>query len=325
MIENAAEILEKYPIKVFRTYRGRGALCCETENGIKLLKEFESSKSRAENINYVLKLLIENGYPNVDSIIENCENFLFSYDSEERVYILKNWFEGSECDTKSLEDVIKTVIELAKLHNYLNIISDKVRDIIPHNDYYKECKKRNCELKHVKNFIYKKRKKTDFELCFLRNYNYFMEQAINSTEYLGRESNNNIPISICHGNFNHHNVIIGVNRIAVTNFDKMCYDVQILDLYDFLRKIMEKYNWNINVGLLLVDTYRKYRNLTKAELINLYRRLNYPEKFWKISNQYYNSNKAWVSEKIVSKMKKIEEQEYQRSAYLKAFREWIEF
>ena len=39
------------------------------------------------------------------------------------------------------------------------------------------------------------------------------------------------------------------------------------------------------------------------ELEYLAIRLCYPEKFWKIINSYYHSNKAWVSEKSVEKLR----------------------
>ena len=36
--------------------------------------------------------------------------------------------------------------------------------------------------------------------------------------------------------------------------------------------------------------------------------LSYPEKFWKVTNKYYNSNKAWISDKNMEKLKMVKEQ-----------------
>ena len=36
--------------------------------------------------------------------------------------------------------------------------------------------------------------------------------------------------------------------------------------------------------------------------------LSYPEKFWKIINQYINANKSWMAEKNVEKLRKVIEQ-----------------
>ena len=43
-------------------------------------------------------------------------------------------------------------------------------------------------------------------------------------------------------------------------------------------------------------------SLEEGELKQLYIRLAYPEKFWKIANSYYHSNKAWISVKNMEKL-----------------------
>ena len=44
--------------------------------------------------------------------------------------------------------------------------------------------------------------------------------------------------------------------------------------------------------------------------------LSYPEKFWKIINYYYNSNKAWYSEKNEDKLKQFRKQEKLRWSFI---------
>ena len=45
---------------------------------------------------------------------------------------------------------------------------------------------------------------------------------------------------LIHGDYNYHNIWISSGRIAVTNFEHFRMDVQVQDLYYFLRKVMEK-------------------------------------------------------------------------------------
>ena len=91
-------------------------------------------------------------------------------------------------------------------------------------------------------------------------------------------------------------------KIAVTNFDKWNYDIQTADLYQFMRKILEKHNWNKELGTLMLEEYNKERPLSGMELDNLRLRFAYPEKFWKLANYYYNHKKAWVSQKSEEKL-----------------------
>lgn len=44
-----------------------------------------------------------------------------------------------------------------------------------------------------------------------------------------------------------------------------------------------------------MEEYNKINSLNSEEYTILKIMLSYPEKFWKIINYYYNSNKAWYS------------------------------
>jgi spore coat protein I len=98
----------------------------------------------------------------------------------------------------------------------------------------------------------------------------------------------------------------------VTNFEKCHNDCQVADLYQFLRKVMEKHDWNINVAYRLVDEYDRLKPLEDDDIDMLVTLLSFPEKFWKIINQYYNAGKAWVPAKNIDKLKIVIEQNMRR-------------
>ena len=108
---------------------------------------------------------------------------------------------------------------------------------------------------------------------------------------------------ICHGEYNQHNVLIMKNGTAVTNFGRWGFDVQMADLYRFMRKILEKYNWDLGLAREMLRAYHGERRISREEWMNLRVRFSYPEKYWKLANYYYTHNKAWISEKNVEKMK----------------------
>ena len=48
---------------------------------------------------------------------------------------------------------------------------------------------------------------------------------------------------------------------------KKCHnDCQVADLYQFLRKVMEKHDWNINVAYRLVDEYDRLKPLEDDDI-----------------------------------------------------------
>ena len=68
---------------------------------------------------------------------------------------------------------------------------------------------------------------------------------------------------------------------------------------------MEKHDWDINVAYRLVDEYDRCKPLDDTDIEMLVALLSFPEKFWKIINQYYNAGKAWVPAKNIDKLKTV--------------------
>ena len=97
-------------------------------------------------------------------------------------------------------------------------------------------------------------------------------------------------------------------QTAVVNFEQWNYDVPVSDLYQFMRKILEKHNWDLDIGRQMLDAYDAVRPLSQEELENLRIRFFYPEKYWKLSNYYYTHSKVWISQKNLEKLEKLIEQ-----------------
>lgn len=72
---------------------------------------------------------------------------------------------------------------------------------------------------------------------------------------------------------------LSVERILMLlTFDRYKNECQISDLYQFIRKVMEKYNWENSVFYRLLDEYDRICPLDDNELELLMTLLSYPEK-----------------------------------------------
>jgi len=100
------------------------------------------------------------------------------------------------------------------------------------------------------------------------------------------------------------------------NFERCVKDDPVRDLHLILRKLLEKTDWNISFGEELLKAYENYRPLPAISRIDLYYRLSYPEKFWKIANFYYNSGKAWIPGRNMEKLDKLLGQEEMKREFL---------
>lgn len=124
MYDYGLSTLTQYGIEVKSSSRTRGALVCRTEQGILLLREFHGSEKKLLFQQEVLKKLSQEGCL-VDTFIENQEGSLVTRDKDNIPYTLQNWYEGRECDTKSREDIIRSVQILARVHKFMNMPVEK--------------------------------------------------------------------------------------------------------------------------------------------------------------------------------------------------------
>ncbi len=319
MNDRCVSLLDNYDIEVLRTWKGRGAILCETGQGILILKEYAGHKEKAVFQDALLNRVREKGFQNVESILRNREQELITRDQEGNSYLLKTYFEGRECNVKDMEECRQAAETLAAFHRASQMAAPFL-GVQPVHPVHVEFEKHNRELRKVRKFIKGRGRKTDFEICLMKNYDYFFNLALQVTEELQSFRNRGEGYFACHGDYQYHNIIVSGNGMSLINFEKCAIDSPVRDLYLFMRKLLEKYSWAENVGFELVNAYHRIRPLEKEECLQLYYRLAYPEKFWKIVNFYYNSGKAWIPGKNLEKVDKVVSQEEDKQAFLRKFK-----
>lgn len=323
MDDRAIGILENYELKVLRTWKGRGAILIETTEGIKILKEFVGPRDKVILQDKLIKHIKMNGIPGVDEFVPNKEGELVTLDMNQVPYVVKDYFEGKECSVREIQDCTQAITHLGKLHKCMCLPGEPLAtDILP-NLLAKEFEKHNRELKKVRNFVRQKGQKTTFEIFLLKNYDIFYDKALEVEAAYEQIDWEAYYLDVfkkgkfCHGDYQYHNIIIKDKVPCVINFEKYVMDSQIKDLYLFTRKVLEKNNWSVDFGNQLLQTYQKEHLLSEMEWKELYFRLSYPEKFWKIVNYYYNSGKAFISERNSDKLEKLLNKEAEKNNFLK--------
>ena len=315
------KILEQYDIEVNSTRKVRGAVLCDTDKGLCLLKQVNISEKRFPALGDLYEYLVEQGYTQIDNPVRNKNGtYLSSLESGEK-YILKRWFAARECEVKKNAEVFEASGNLAKLHILMRHKMENEPAAGP--ELSGKYQRHNRELKKIRQFSRKVVRKEEFELAFLKHFDEMYEWAEAAQEALLESGYEKLyrdsmeRCSMIHGEYNYHNVLFLHGKIATTNFEKCRRDIQMEDLYYFLRKVMEKNGWKIRIGDGMLNAYSAILPLTKEEITYLKVRLIYPEKFWKIANSYYNTNKAWVAVKNIEKLQTAVRQEEDKKYFLK--------
>ena len=328
MKENEVSVLDQYDIDIKSTRRIRGAILCATNQGLFVLRELMISEKRIPMLHKLYVHMMENGCDRVDAVIENKEHELFSTSEDGIKYVVKRWYDGKECDIRKEQEIVGATKNLAKLHKVLRGPIDFGEEsetfVMEGEDLRKEYCRHNREMKKVRAFIRGKVGKREFELMFLKYFDAMYDWAqsasarLEQSEYELLMQQSREKTTITHGEYNYHNVLMMQDGIATTNFEHFHQDVQLADLYYFLRKTMEKNHWNVMLGDKMLEAYSEILPLGEREMEYLAISLSYPEKFWKAANSYYRSSKAWIPMKSVEKLEVAIHQTEEKKHFLEA-------
>ena len=247
MSEKYKELLEQYDVKVLSTFRSRGTFQCETEQGLALLKEYHGSLQKLA-LEYEWKEKLANaGFLTTDRYFLTKEASLVTYDRYRTPFVLKHYFKGRECDCRNLSDVAASCRNLAFLHKVSSSIEE-----IPFENLKTETtshlfERKNRELRSIRKFIGKVRGKNDFELLYMNCFDSFYKEASHALAHLLKAEADlaDTDCGMCHGAYHYHNVLILPDySVATVNFESLCYQPYLLDLYLFLRKTLEKNHYD---------------------------------------------------------------------------------
>lgn len=317
-------ILEQYDIAVSGTRKTRGAILCDTDKGLLLLKEIDISQAKIPALLEVYEYLKKQGYMQADFPVKNKEGKYVSLAEDGNGYMLKRWAAGRECDIRRASELLKAAGNLAKLHLLMRKETGCSAPAAVHmKDEYM---RHNRELKKVRRFMRGVSPKGEFEFAFLKYFDRMYQWADTALNVLENSSYDILyeeSISgsyITHGEYNYHNIMMeplpGANILMTTNFERLKRDVQMEDLYYFLRKVMEKQGWKERLGDNIINAYSAIRPVNEDEMEYLKIRFIYPEKFWKLADSYYRSNKAWISVKSIEKINTAIHQTEEKERFL---------
>jgi spore coat protein I len=233
--------------------------------------------------------------------------------------------EGAESDFNNEKDVKKAAAILGQLHKASKgFISSKIceaKDELGNIPVYFQ--KRLGELKKLKKIASKG--KTKFDYNYLQYVDYFLEQGEKAFEGIkGMEYAKLVEVCkeeklFCHHDYTHSNIIWVDNKLWITNFEYCCYELKVYDLANLLRRKMRKCNWDINQAKLMLREYCKNESLCNDDLLVMKYILQFPQKFWRVANRFYNSRRSWAEKSYLNRLEEVGEEVVPHRIFLERY------
>lgn len=323
-MDQSISVLEQYELEIKGIRKGRGSLIISCKEGEFVLKEYSGSEEKASIQKRITERIAQNTDVLVQQIVCSKDGRLCVEEPDSSRYILQTYMDGRECDIKDLKECVSATKAMAKMHKQMYLEQSGEYCYPAAYSLKDEFCKRNNELRRIRRYLKEKKQKNEFERYINKHFNYFFEAALEAEREWEAYEKYAIPenntLQFCHGDFQHHNVWVNNYReMMILQFEKIMPDLPCRDLYLFMRKLLEKSNWDCNIGKSLLESYEAERPLPFAERISMIYRFAYPEKFWKIANYYFNNKRSFMPEKNMEKFEKVLEQEQQKKFFVNDF------
>lgn len=281
-----------------------------TSKGKFLCRETYNKIDRILFVHGAKKHLFSNGFNNQD-------HYLCTYSGdpyiviEGKCYIVSNIVEGKKCDFENTNDVKRASSLLARMHlASVGYIQDEGNYVVDElGRLPKIFSKRLKEIKRMEKIATKR--KSNFDYMFLEYCNYYYEIGKEALEYILSPiydrlvQETRVSRSICHNDLTYNNIILSDNDEALINFDYCSYELKVYDLANLIRRRMRKCNWDICEAKIITDEYRRVNELTAEDFYVMKIMLQFPQKFWRVANRYYNSSRSWAQRVLVDKLEEV--------------------
>ena len=318
MNEVDKEIAEKYNLEIKSIVPLKDVFIISTSKGKMILKKTILSPERIQFIHAVKEHLSENNFTRLDRFLCSTEGIPYLISGGDS-YTLTNMIEGNECNFDNRTEIIKSARLLAEMHKASKGFRPP-ENCIPRDELGKlplYFNKRLEEIKKLKKTALKE--KNRFDYMFLQHYDYFHNLGENAIGLITNSIYDRLVKTakeegvLCHHDFTHNNIISNGSELYIINFDYCCFELKVYDIANFLRRKMRKCNWDINEAKVIIDEYRTIEDISEDEFFVMKLILQFPQKFWRVINKYYNSKRGWSEKSFIVKLQEvIDEIEYHK-------------
>lgn len=312
-------------IKFKDTDKQRAVYKIDTANQIYCLKKVYFSVEELLFVYSAIEWLSRHGI-NIPTILPTKENGRFVL-YENMLFILTPWITGIKCDYDIIEHVLEASINLAKMHvstkKFIPILGSHLRE--GYDNVFVSLNKHFQQILFSSNLAFKYN--DNFSRVFLENFETNHQLSQTAVAIAATIRTENLSKALCHLDYVNKNIIFDPdNTLWVIDFDKCKLDYCVHDISYFLRRLLKRDNtkWNLEIATRCLNLYESIHPLTLDEYKFILVSLTFPQKYWKISRDYYNNIKKCNPNSFLHLLQKSIENDNYQVEFADEFKKYIE-
>jgi CotS family spore coat protein len=323
---SAANLEENWELKVSRAEQVRAIVKVGTNKGTFALKKVSH---KAEKINFIYEAqehLWKNGFRNQSRWLVTQSGQPFVPLEDGNSYFLTTWIHGKESNI-TRPDQIKEIMRLqANLHQCsLGFTPSCYAKINPKWGQWD--KKFESDIGKLKKMYNEVKLQPDSALvsAFLVTAEGIIQMAEDGKEFFNPSAYNEVlnraiaEKGFVHGDLAYHNLICSNDgKLNVIDFDYCSQNLRIHDLARFLRRVMRRANWDIDLNFSILQAYHEVYPLNEAELEILKAMMHLSKRYWRAVKRGFLT-KRYTPKKAIDCIYKEAGQLDKRKKYLNSF------
>lgn len=324
------ELLRKvetlYGIQIHSAEPIRDIYKLTTDHGYLCLKSVDYRSSKLLFIYHAMEHLLKNGFDLIPAFVHNLAGDpYFTYEGQH--YFVSEWMNGRECNFKNLVDLELAMMSLAKLHKASIGFkpSKKIKVKSRLSDWPTRYQKRIDDLKKFKEIAEQKKSPTKFDTYYLKHADSKINDAVLALQFLDCSEYKRLVKqakqdgSFCHNDFVYHNILIDDSQpvASVVDFDYCRHDLRMYDLARLIRRVIKGKKNQKDILDVILTSYNSEFPLLTEEYPILAAFLQFPQRFWRMADRYYNSKRDWSEKKFYSRLKRSVRQQRNKKLLVK--------
>lgn len=304
---------KEFDCRIYNFKPLRAVYIAETDKGPMIVKEASREPDKILYIHGLKEYLYQKDFHNLDRFLLSNKGLPFII-QDNRVFIMERFIKGRECCFTNPFDTENAVKALAMLHKcgkgYMPTTGALKRDNI--GKWEKSQLKKINYLVEVKEKIRGIKRKKLFDRLYLKDIDFMLHMAWRSYDTLKTSNYKNAckeakeQNTICHHDYTYHNIIIDKDSVNVIDFDYCCHELPIYDLASFVFKVVKRFFFDIDMAMSIIENYNKIIPVSKDELKMMLSIFEFPQRFWRLSERYYQKKTDWNNKRFIHKYEDVE-------------------
>ena len=312
-ISDAQKIIGLWGEELVRLEKRRDAYLVITRTGKCCLKAVHEKKEKVLFMIEVMNYLKANGFERMAMCLPALDKSMVR-EYQGTHYIVQEWLDGIDPDYRNVEQMVKAAETLALCHRsgigFTPGKGSKVKNNL--GKWPRKLEENYQDLLRYIDMANSNISPTVFEKRLISISPWLEERArksiwkLKNSCYLQFVREATERGCLVHGDPATRNFIIEDGQVILIDFDSAAIEINVVDLWKLFRRFLRRNRWQLDKMESLLSAYNKYYVLDKNQLKVLEALIEFPERAWRITREYYDKqNSDWWNEGSLTK--KIEE------------------